>query len=131
MDYIKITDGIYHIGNQINLDGLNCNPYVLVDGDEAVLFDVGSKQDFEVVLSNLKEIISLDKLKYVVLHHQDPDVCSSISLLEEAGVDIKIVTSWKSKSLIQYYGPTSEYYLLEEHEHKLTLSSGRELEFRL
>lgn len=131
MNHIEIAEGIYHIGSHLTLTGLVCNPYLLVDGDEAVLFDIGSVLDFEEVLSNLKKIIPLVQLKYVVLHHQDPDVCSSIGLLEDLDLDIKIVTSWKSKSLIQYYGTTSDYYVLEEHEFKLSLSSGRLLEFIL
>lgn len=129
MKYIAIEENIYHVGNHNTLNGLDCNPYLLVDGDEAVLFDVGSKLDFQIVLNNVKAIIPLDQLKYVVLHHQDPDVCSSIALLEDEARDFKIVTSWRSKTLIEYYGTVSEYYLLEENAFKLKLASGRVLEF--
>lgn len=126
---MNIIEHIYHVGDLKTQNGLECNPYLLIDEEEAVLFDPGSKLDFEVVLENVKKLVDINKIKYIVLHHQDPDFCSAVPLFENLGLKFKIVTSWRTMTLIQYYGIQSEYYLLEEHGHELILDSGRVLQF--
>lgn len=129
MAFERVVDGIYHIGNFHSRNGLDCNPYILIDGDEAILFDPGAAIEFDEVISNIKELIDLDKITHIVLHHQDADICSSIPLFEKLGLRPKIVTSWRVMTLIQYYGIQSDYYLLEENNFELKLKSGRTLEF--
>lgn len=128
-NHYEVIEGIYNIGNSDTRNGLDCNPYLLVDGDEAVLFDPGSTNDYEVVIESIKNLIDLSMIKYVVLHHQDPDMCASVPLLEELGLQFKIVTSWRAMTLIQYYGVKSPFYILVENDHKLELKSGRILRF--
>lgn len=46
LDYlqpIQIADGIYWIGFYDDNAGLHCNPYLIVEGDEAVIIDGGSR----------------------------------------------------------------------------------------
>lgn len=128
-NYYKVINGIYNIGNSKTRNGLDCNPYLLVDGDEAILFDPGSKNDFKFVFESIKSLIDINMIKYVVLHHQDADMCASVPLFEDAGLEFMIVTSWRAMTLIEYYGVKSKYYLLEENEHRLELSSGRTFDF--
>lgn len=129
MGFETIADGIYFVGDSFSRNGLDCNPYLMIDGDEAVLFDPGSAIEFDAVLENLREVIELDKISYIVLHHQDADICSSVPLYEKLGIEAKIVTTWRTMTLVQYYGIESEYYLLEENNFCLKLKSGRELSF--
>lgn len=131
MSYVEIRDHLYHIGDSAVFNGLDCNPYLLLEGDEAVLFDPGSHLDYDTVLGNLKALTDLKKIKYIVLHHQDPDFCCAVPLLEQAGVNATIITSWRAMTLIQYYGIKSPVYLIEEHNMKLVLETGRILEFIL
>lgn len=128
---VALTPDIFHIGDNITNEGLNCHPYLLIDGDEAVLFDPGSFKDIDIVLTKLEALIPLSQVKYVVLHHEDPDFCSAVPMLEKKGLQAQIVTTWRTMSLVQYYGITSPYYLLEEHNNELLLQSGRRLEFLL
>jgi len=108
---------------------LQCNPYLLVEGDEAVLFDPGSVLDVERVAANVASIVPLDKVKYVVLHHQDPDLASAVPRLEALGMHFTIVTHWRTWSLVRFYGVTSPAYMLDEHGYSLTLATGRSLQF--
>ena len=108
---------------------LQCNPYLLVEGDEAVLFDPGSVLDVERVAANVASIVPLDKVKYVVLHHQDPDLASAVPRLEALGMHFTIVTHWRTWSLVRFYGVTSPAYMLDEHGFSLTLATGRSLQF--
>lgn len=127
----EIAAGIYWVGGCAQDGGLHCNPYLIVDGDEGVLIDPGSVLDFEDVYENVCSIISLEKIKYVILHHQDPDFCSAVPLFEKAGAKFEIVTHWRTQTLVKYYGIQSDYYIINENEFKLTLASGRTLGFVL
>ncbi len=125
----KIAEGIYWVGGKDQNGGLHCNPYLIVDNDEAVLIDPGSVLDFEYVFENICSIVPLDKIKYVILHHQDPDFCSSVPLFEKKGAKFKVVTHWRTQTLVIYYGIKSDYYIVNENEFKLVLKSGRTIGF--
>lgn len=129
MGYLKITDDIYYVGDPTTHNGLDCNAYLIIDGDEVVLFDPGSRIEFDQIVQNIEQVVSLDKIAYIVAHHQDPDVCSNIPMFEDLGLDFQVITSWRTMTLIQYYGIKSDYYLLEENAYRLELKSGRELSF--
>lgn len=127
----EIGNGIYWVGGCAQDGGLHCNPYLIIDGDEAILIDPGSVLDFEDVFENVCGLIPLEKIKYVILHHQDPDFCASVPLFEKAGGKFKIVTHWRTQTLVKYYGIRSEYYIINENDFKLTLASGRTFGFVL
>lgn len=125
----EIAKGIYWVGGRGQDGGLHCNPYLLVDDEEAVLIDPGSVLDFEEVFENVCSIVPLERIKYVVLHHQDPDLCASVPLFEEKGARFTIVTHWRTQTLVKYYGVKSPYYIINEHDFNLALKSGRVLTF--
>lgn len=124
-----LGNGYYWVGTTMLQDDLRCNPYLLVDGDEAVLFDPGSVLDIQDVLANVRAIVPAEKIRYVVVHHQDPDFVSGVPALYEAGLQFDLVTHWRTWTLIRYYGIEGEPYLTDEHDHRLTLASGRQLRF--
>ena len=126
---MQIADGIYWVGFYDASAALQCNPYLLIDHNEAILFDPGSVLDFQYVYENIKRLIPIERIKYIVLHHQDPDFCSSVPLFEKAGAKFTIVTHWRTQTIIKYYGIKSDCYLVDEHNFSLTLMSGREIQF--
>lgn len=126
---VELEDGIYWVGGDEQDGGLHCNPYLIIDGEEAVLLDPGSVLDFDYVYKNVTGLVPLEKIKYVILHHQDPDFCSSVPLFEKQGAKFQVVTHWRTAALVKYYGITSPYYIVNEHEFQLTLASGRVLGF--
>lgn len=129
VEIIENKKGIYWVGSDTLNENMNCNPYLIIDGDEGILFDPGSVLDFERVYEKVTSLIPLEKIKYVVLHHQDPDFCSSVTLFEEKGSNFKIATHWRTQMLVKYYGIQSEYYIVNENNFQLTLESGRKLLF--
>jgi flavorubredoxin len=68
------------------------------------LIDPGSVLDFEGVLENVLSIVPLEKIKYVILHHQDPDFCASVPLFEQKGANFKIITHWRTKTIVSGSG---------------------------
>ena len=125
----EIDTGIYWVGSTDSNGGLHCNPYLLIDHDEGVLIDPGSVLDFATVFANVTSLIPLKNIKYVILHHQDPDFCASMPLFEQKGLQAKIVTHWRTAVLIKYYGTQSPYYIVNQNDFKLALTSGRTLLF--
>ncbi|MFL0245479.1 response regulator [Clostridium sp. WILCCON 0185] len=126
---VEIEKNIYWVGGSCQEGGLHCNPYLIIDGEEAVLIDPGSVIDFEYVYENVCSLVPLEKIKYVILHHQDPDFCSSVPLFEQRGANFKIVTHWRTETLVKYYGIKSDYYIVNKNDFRLVLESGRELQF--
>ncbi|WKY46183.1 diguanylate cyclase [Eubacteriaceae bacterium ES2] len=129
METVELKPHIFWVGKHDKESGLNCNPYLIIDQNEAVLFDAGSVLDFDAVFENVLSLIPLEKLKYIVLHHQDPDLCSAVPLFEKAGANFQIVTHWRTQTLLKYYGITSNYYMINENDYQLRLNSGRILSF--
>ena len=121
--------GYFWVGSKTMADGLQCNPYLLIDGEEAVLFDPGSVLDVEEVVANIASVIPLEKVKFVVLHNQDPDLASALPRLVALGLHFTVVTHWRTWSLIRFYGVDASPYLIDEHGYLLKLSSGREIQF--
>lgn len=128
---IEIAKGIYWVGFYDKKAGFHCNPYLLIDKTgEAVLFDPGAITYYERLKEKLQSVIDPKKISHIVLHHQDPDLCSSVPQFEKIiGRHVKIAAAWRAGVLIAYYGVTSEFYYVDEHDYGLTLKSGRVLKF--
>ncbi len=129
MGPVNIAEDVYWVGSAKQGLGLVCNPYLLVDRKEAVIIDPGSVLDFEEVLANITAVVPIEQVRYCVLHHQDPDFCSAVPLLEKSGARFTVVTHWRAQTLIQYYGVKSPYYVVNQHDFRLVLDSGRVLRF--
>lgn len=128
---VEIRKNVYWVGAASQDSALHCNPYLLIDGDEAVLFDPGSMLHIAGVLKKVFSLVDLEQIKHVVVHHQDPDLCASLPLLEQMGGKFKIVTHAKAAVLIKHYNVKSEFYYVSRslNDRKLTLDSGKVLQF--
>ncbi len=50
---VEIAKGIFWVGFYDSQSGLHCNPYLIVDRDEAVVIDGGSRPDFPTVMMKI------------------------------------------------------------------------------
>lgn len=130
---VEIAPDIYWIGWAEKEGAFRSNPYLIKDRDETVLIDPGSSPHFPIVLQKVAEVVPLKSIRYIVLHHQDPDLCGNTAKFEEVvyglGGSLKIVTHTRAWFLIPFYGTRSEYYKVDQNGWKLTLKSGRTLRF--
>lgn len=130
---VEIANKVYWIGFYDKSAGFHCNPYLIVDGDEAVLIEPGSVPHFPMVLSKLCKLIPFEKITKILVSHQDPDLCAGIPKFEEliygCGGKLEIVTHSRASVLIAHYGVRSPFYHVDQNDWKLTLKSGRELSF--
>lgn len=127
--YHEIVDGIYWLGDETKFNELNTNAYLLIDEGQGVLIDPGSVLSFDRTLESIKALIPLENIDYVILQHQDPDLCSNTPLFEKLGLEFEIVTHWRSSVMINYYGVKSKFYHIDENNYELVLKSGRRLNF--
>lgn len=125
----EIAEKIFWVGTGNQIAKLNCNPYLILDGDEGVLIDPGSPLDFDAVAANVEQLIPISRLRYIILQHQDPDFCASTPLFEKRGFCGELATHWRAAPLIRFYGVTSSFYIINEHELRLTFGNGRTLLF--
>ncbi len=128
---VAVTRDIFWVGFHDAEADMHCNPYLLVDDDEAVLIDSGSIPQFPVIMRKIIDVIAPGQISAVVASHPDPDVCSNMAVVEDVveRPDLRIAAHAASLRLIRYYGLRSTLYAVDRHDWRLTLGSGRVLEF--
>lgn len=128
---ITILRDIYWVGFEERDTNLHCNPYVLIDDNEAVFFDTGSIPDFPTIMRKVLEVVDFKTVSLIVASHQDPDVCGNLAIVEDVveNPNLKIAVHSNTARLVRHYGLKSDIYVVDNHNYKITLKSGRELEF--
>ncbi len=126
---IELAKNIFWVGVFDPSQIIQCHSYLIVDGDEAVLIDPGAVTLFDQIYEKIIKIIPIEKIRYIVTSHQDPDVCSNIPMFEQKGFVGEVVTHWRTSLLIHFYGIKSKFYYVDQNQYRLRLASGRTLEF--
>jgi len=131
---IKIADGIYWVGFYEESSNLHCNPYLVVEGDEAVLIDAGSRPDFATVMMKILQTgVDPDKIVTLIYQHFDPDLCGSMPNVVDMcrNKDLKILSEANNNIFINYYIDRDKHKLLETIDSLdfVLEFNGRKLEF--
>lgn len=132
MDYsqpVQLAEGFWWVGSEHLEHNLQCNPYLLIQGMSAILFDPGSVLDFAVVSERVKSLIPVEKLDAIVCSHQDPDLCGSLPLFEKAGFKGVYCCHQRTSNIIRYYGVSRPFYFVELHNYAFPLGDGSNLKF--
>lgn len=104
---VEVAPGVYHLGVKDEKNSWANIPYLVVEGDEAMLVDPGSAKPefYATVLRKVHQICDPRKIKYMVVQHQDPDLCAALPLFEKLiHPEAKILTPVESLLLVQHYG---------------------------
>jgi hypothetical protein len=80
---IEIAKDIYWVGMYLENDPFQCHPYFIENGNESILIDPGSMLEFDAVVKKINSISSMSAIKYIILHHQDPDLAASVPEMEK------------------------------------------------
>lgn len=133
LDYsraIEIDDGIYWLGWNEENSAFRSNPYLIDDGEEVVLLEPGSVPHFNIFYKKLESVVEPERINYIFVSHQDPDLCTGIPLLEKKlNKTFTILTHTRTTFLLPFYGIKSDYYAVDMNNWRLVLKSGRELRF--
>lgn len=127
---VAVADGIFWVGFHDRESGLHCNPYLVTDGDEAVLIDGGSRPDFAAVMMKIMQTgVNPKRIRALIYDHFDPDLCGSIPNLEDIiGRDDLVIISDKANHMfLRHYQVGSRLAGFEELGHVFRFASGREL----
>jgi signal transduction histidine kinase len=118
---IEIAKGIYWIGMYLPNDPFQCHPYFIENGKNSILVDPGSMLEFDAVVKKINTVSSIKHIKYIILHHQDPDLAASVPEMEKLinREDLQIITHSRMVPLVKHYLIQSEYYEIDKHDHHL------------
>jgi signal transduction histidine kinase len=127
---IEIATNIYWVGMYLQNDPFQCHPYFIENGENSILVDPGSMLEFEAVVEKVNTISSMKNIKYIILHHQDPDLAASVPEMEKLinRDDLLIITHSRMVPLVKHYLIQSKYYEIDKHQHMLE-SGNLKLEF--
>lgn len=128
---ILIAPNIYWVGMHLKNDPFQCHPYLIKNGDESILIDPGSMIEFDETVRKVKTLMDMKDIKYIILHHQDPDLAAAVPEIEKLinRDDLLIVTHSRMSLLVKHYLIKSNYYEIDKMDHKLVTSSGFRLDF--
>ena len=129
---VDIAEGIYWVGFYDAQSGLHCNPYLIVDHDEALVIDGGSRPDFATVMMKIMQTgIAPKQIQALVYQHYDPDLCGSIPNFEDIirREDLKIISDAENLMFIRHYSAASRLVSLSKLKFEYTFSSGRKIHF--
>jgi flavorubredoxin len=129
---VEIAQGIYWVGFHDTYSGLRCNPYLIIDHEEALVIDGGSRPDFATVMMNILQTgIAPQQIQALVYQHYDPDLCGSIPNFEDiiGRKDLKIISDAENLMFIRHYSAASRLVSLDKFKFEYTFSSGRKIHF--
>ena len=129
---VVLKDGVFWVGFYDVESGLHCNPYLIVDQDEAIVIDSGSRPDFPTVMMKILQTgITPNQIKALVYQHYDPDLCGSVPNFEDIihRDDLKIISGEENLMFIRHYAVNSELVPLHQINFSYRFSSGRTLHF--
>ncbi|MDD2653202.1 MAG: ATP-binding protein [Sulfurimonas sp.] len=128
---IEIAPSIYWVGMHLKGDPFQCHPYLIKNGNESILIDPGSMLEFDETVRKIKTLIHMSDIRYIILHHQDPDLAAAVPEIEKLinRDDLLIVTHSRMSLLVKHYLIKSSYYEIDRHENSLTTSTGLKLDF--
>lgn len=129
---VEVAHRVWWVGKRLPGDEFQCHAYLVENGPDSVLVDPGSVLTIEETLRKVVQVVDLADIRYVLCHHPDPDIASSLPRLGEAlpREDAVVVTEWRAEALLKHYGHRFGHWLVEDHDWRLPLDGG-ELQFQL
>ncbi|MGD1970779.1 MAG: MBL fold metallo-hydrolase [Desulfobacterales bacterium] len=129
---VEIAEGVYWVGYYDEQAGLHCNPYLIVDNDEALVIDGGSRPDFATVMMKILQTgIAPGQIGALLYQHYDPDLCGSIPNFEDIikRDDLKIISDSANLMFIRHYSVSTRLLPISQINSQFSFSSGRTLQF--
>ena len=129
---VEIAESVYWIGFYDEQAGLHCNPYLIIDNDEAVVIDGGSRPDFATVMMKILQTgITPGQIVALLYQHYDPDLCGSIPNFEDIikRNDLRVISDSGNLMFIRHYSVTTRLLPISKLNYQYTFSSGRTLKF--
>ena len=130
---VEFAEGVYWVGYYDEQAGLHCNPYLIVDNDEALVIDGGSRPDFATVMMKILQTgIAPNQIKVLLYQHYDPDLCGSIPNFEDIikRDDLRIISDSANLMFIRHYSVSTRLLPLSKINYQYAFSSCAAIFFR-
>lgn len=129
---VEVAPRIWWVGNVVPDDPFQMHAYLIEAGSRSVLVDPGSSLTIGGTLAKIQEVVDLDDVSTILLHHSDPDCADAVHRLGDVlGDHVRIVTEWRSELLLRHLTPRFPIVTIEDLDWRLELEPGRELQFLL
>jgi flavorubredoxin len=128
---VQICEDIYWVG-MCDKTGAYSNSYLIVDGEEAILVDGGSRTDFpSVMIKILKTGVIPSAIVALCYQNYNPRLCGSLHHLELLinRHDLRIISGQANHMFIQHLCESSSMISLEQVNSHFEFSSGRRIDF--
>lgn len=128
---VEIAENVFWVGFHDVTTNLHCNPYLIVEKDQAVLIDAGSRPDFpDVMMKILQTGVSPEQIVCLIYHHVDPDLCGSMSNMVDMCMnpELRILSERRNNAFLGYYLEKDKRTLLksiDEYEGVFMLGERR------
>ncbi|MCA9299007.1 MAG: hypothetical protein KDA28_08070 [Phycisphaerales bacterium] len=127
----EVAPGVFHLGVKDEQNSWANIPYLVVEGDDAMVIDPGSARPefYSTVVRKIHEVVDPRTIRHLVVQHQDPDLCAALPLLEQlASPEVRIYTPVESLLLVQHYGARAPLVGVEDGE-TIELGGSRPITF--
>lgn len=130
---VEVAPCLWWVGDVLAGDPFQCHAYLIEAGDESVVVDPGSTLTIETTLRKIEEVVPLESVRTIVVHHSDPDVCDGLHAMCSiiSRPDVRLVTEWRSALLLKHLALPLAFETIEDLDWHLDLPEGRRLEFAL
>lgn len=98
-------------------EGITYNAYLLPTSEGWVLFDTWKVGYDELFMNTLKNVADPSDIKYLVIHHMEPDHSGVVRALLEANPDIEVLGHPMTKSMLEsFYGLKPRFRAVKDGE---------------
>ena len=119
---VELAEDVYWVGANIPDDQFQCHVYLIKNGEESIIIDPGSRITYDITKRKIEQLIDLKDIKYIVCHHQDPDIVGCVDqLLSDMGNDRErfLITHWRAWALLKHCNWDVKLYEIEKNGWRL------------
>src|SRR6056297_894961 len=113
---VEVAPRVWWVGAVLD-DPFQCHAYLVEAGSSSVLIDPGSTLTIETTVRKIEEVVPIDDVKTIVVHHADPDVCDGLHHLDRLITrdDAVVLTEWRSALLLNHLALRLPLESIEDH----------------
>ena len=127
---VEVAPRVWWVGAVLPDDPFQCHSYLVEAGSHSVLIDPGSSLTIAATLRKVREVVHVDDIESIVLHHSDPDIADALHVLSDVVTrpDVRVVTEWRAGLLLKHFAARFPMVTIEDLDWRLDLGDGRQLE---
>ena len=137
---VKIAEGVHWVGvldPQLRVfdiimkadHGTTYNSYLVTGGEKVAVVDTVKGPFYDQFLENLRSLVDLEEISYVVVNHTEPDHSGSLARFLEDAPNARVVCDRQCRNFVRNILNRDVDPILVQDGERLDLGRGVELEF--